>query len=97
MRKYYGVRFFGGNRTCTIGQANEETGRYSVACAVEVFKTRAERDEWISKEKRSAPCGCDGGERIAATKKECRGYRLGETIAGFNEDLELSEFLRYEE
>ena len=96
MRKYYGVRFLGGNRTCTFGQANERTGRYSVACVVEVFRTRAERDEWISKEKISAPCGCDGGERIAATKKECRGYRLGETIASFNEDLELSEFWRYE-
>ena len=96
MRKYYGVRFFGGNRTCTTGQANEVTGRYSVACAVEVFRTRAERDEWINKEKISAPCGCDGGERIAATKKECRNYCLGETVASFNEDLEGNEFWRYE-
>ena len=96
MRKYYGIRFYGGNRTCTIGQDNKVTGHYSVACAVEVFRTRAERDEWISKEKISAPCGCDGGERIAATKKECRNYCLGETVASFNEDLELNDFFRYE-
>ena len=95
MRKYYGVRFFGGNRTCTIGQANKVTGHCSVACSVEVFRTREDRDEWVNNEKISAPCGCDGGERIAATKKECRGYCLGETVASFNEDLDLSEFWRY--
>ena len=95
MRKYFGIRFYGGNRTCTIDMPNEKTGRYSVACVVEVFRTRADREEWINKEKISAPCGCDGGERIAATKKECRDYCLGETVASFNEDLKLSEFWRY--
>jgi len=95
MRKYYGIRFLGGNRTCTTGSPNEITGRMSIACNLEVFRSRADRDAWIEKEKLSAPCGCDGGERIASTKRECRSYRLGDTVEQFNETLEFNELYRY--
>ena len=96
MKKYYGVRFHGGNRTCTTGTPNVVTGRMSIACSIEVFRTKAERDEWVGNEKLSAPCGLDGGERIAATKKECRNYCLGETVEGFEETLEYNEIARYD-
>jgi hypothetical protein len=97
MRKFYGIRYHGGNRTCTTGQPNDITGRMSIACNIEVFRARAERDEWVSKEKLSAPCGCDGGERIAATKNECRKHRLGETVHDFEESLEYAEMSRYQD
>ena len=95
--KYYGIRYHGGNRTCTTGTANDVTGRYSIACNIEVFRTRSERDEWIEKEKLSDPCGCGGGERIAATKKECRSHRLGESVESFEESLEYAEMSRYQD
>jgi len=92
-RKYYGIRFFGGNRTCTTGTPNKVTGRMSVACEVQVFCSVQERAVWVSREKLSEPCGCGGGERIACTKKYARSKNLGISVEDFERDLEYSERL----
>lgn len=94
-RKFYGIRYYS-NRSCTTGHPHPLTGRYSTACSVEVFRSVGDRDEWIAKEKRSSPCGCGGGERVAATKAECRRCCLGDSIVEFEQELENSEEVRYE-
>jgi predicted DNA-binding WGR domain protein len=94
MRKFYGVRFLGGNRTCTWGNPGKN-GRYNIAADIEVFRTRAERDEWVAAEKITAPSGRGGGERVVATKAECRRIRRGETVAEFEDTLAEAERSRY--
>jgi hypothetical protein len=94
--KFYGIRYHGGNRTCTTGSANVITGCYSIACSIEVFRSRADRDNWLDAEKLNAPCGCDGGERIAATKSDCRKHRRGDSLVEFAEMLKYNEMARYE-
>jgi hypothetical protein len=93
-RKFYGIRFFGGNRTCTTGTPNKVTGRMSVACNVQVFRSAHERDVWVSREKLSEPCGCDGGERIACTKRYARSKNLGISVEAFERDLRNAEWFR---
>lgn len=85
---FYGIRFLGGNRTCTTGEPNSITGRMSVACDVTVFRTRSERDKWVNEEKISAPSGCGGGERISCTKKYARSKQRGISVAEFEQDIE---------
>ena len=97
MKKYYGVRFLGGNRTCTTGTPNEITGNMSIACDVQVFRSRADRDAWVNNEDLYAPTGANGGERIAATKTECRRLRQGNTVEAFEEELEMAEMSRYDD
>jgi hypothetical protein len=40
-KKFYGIRFEGGNRTCTTGTPNEITGRMSIAADLQVFRSAA--------------------------------------------------------
>jgi hypothetical protein len=94
--KYYGIRYLGGNRTCTTGSPNPITGRYSRAVDVQVFRSRTDRDNWVNAEKLSAPCGLGGGERIAATKQDCRKCCLGMSVEEFNLMLETAEDERYD-
>lgn len=96
-RKFYGVRFLGGNRTCTTGTPNDVTGRLSIACDIQVFRSRADRDEWLLNQKWSEPTGCGGGERIAATKAECRRFKMGISVEQFEEVLEMAEMSRYDD
>ena len=96
MRKFYGVRFLGGNRTCTTGTPHEITGNMSIACDVQIFRSRAERDAWLKKQELSAPTGANGGERIAAKKIEVRKYKLGNSMEAFEEELGMIEMLRYD-
>jgi hypothetical protein len=85
---FYGIRYYGGNRTCTYGTPNPVTGRYSIACGVSAFETAEERDAWLSREKLSAECGNGGGERVTATKRECRAVSLGCSVEDFERDIE---------
>jgi hypothetical protein len=94
-KKFYGIRFLGGNRTCTTGYPNKKTGRMSVSCDIQVFRSSLERDEWVNAEKLSEPCGCGGGERIACSKKYARSKCLGMSVDNFEVDLELTEKERY--
>lgn len=91
---YYGIRFFGGRFT-TTGTPNLQTGHYSIACDIQVFRSKEDRDEWVSNEDLYAPSGLGGGERIAATKKQCRDCRLGSSIADFEAILNNAELDRY--
>jgi hypothetical protein len=94
-RKFYAIRFLGGNRTCTTGDPHPLTGRMSIACENKVFRTSEDRNKWIYKENLYAPCGCGGGERIKCTKKYLRSKNLGMSVEDFNEDLEYSEMSHY--
>ena len=96
-RKFYGIRFLGGNKTCTTGTPNEITGRMSVACDIQVFRSQADRELWLAGQKWSEPTGCGGGERIAVKKTECRKYKLGISVEAFNEMLEMAEMSRYDD
>ena len=80
-RYFWGVKFLGGNRTCTTGEANSMTGRMSKAIEYEAFKNSADRDSWISKEE-------PGEERIKSTRIEIRKLQLGSSIKDFNEEIE---------
>lgn len=97
MKKFYGVRFLGGNRTCTTGTPNETTGNLSVACDVQVFRSISDRNAWVNRQDMYAPTGANGGERIAATKEYCRRLRQGDTVELFEEELEMAEMLRYDD
>ena len=95
-KRFYGIRFLGGNRTCTTGTPNENTGRMSIACDVQVFRTKTERDKWVNNEKISEPSGCGGGERIACSLSEARNYNLGISVEDFEADLDSSYGQRYD-
>jgi hypothetical protein len=88
MKKYYyGIRYLGGNRTCTTGEPNKQTGRMSRAISAEAFLTKTERDEWVNKENLYKPSGLGGGERIPATLAEIRKHQLGMSVEEFNEEI----------
>jgi len=95
-RKYYGIRFFSSNRECTMGDPHPKTGRCSKASAIEVFRTKADLDEWLDSEKLTAPSGLDGGARISANKADCRKQCLGMSVQSFEEMLEQNEMFRYD-
>jgi hypothetical protein len=95
--RFYGVRFLGGNRACTTGTPNQVTGRMSVACDIQVFRSKNDREKWLNNEKLSAPTGCGGGERIAATKADCRKLRFGDSLEEFEKMLEWAESSRYDD
>ena len=96
-KKFYGIRYYGGNRTCTTGTPNKKTGRMSIAAGIEVFRSVADRNHWLDDEKLSAPCGCGGGERITATKKMCRSVSLGLSVEAFEDWLANKEAVEYHE
>ena len=87
MKKFYGIRFLGGNKTCTTGQPNEKTGRYNVAVDVMSFNSRSNRDEWVNNERRSAPTGSGGGERLAVKKSDLKKYRRGMSGVEFDQHI----------
>jgi len=89
MKKFYGVRFLGGNRTCTTGKPNPITGRMSIACDIQVFRSKKELEEWVN-------ARSNDGERISATKYDCRKFRRGDSMKVFEMMLELAESSRYE-
>ena len=91
MKKFYGIRFLGGNRTCTTGTANEKTGNYSIAHEIQVFHSQIELDNWIYNENLYAPSGLNGGERISVNKQECRKLNLGISVEEFEAELERAE------
>jgi hypothetical protein len=95
IKRYYGIRFHGGNRTCTTGTPNKRTGRMSIACDVQVFQTVKERNDWVNKENLCMPCGCGGGERIACSKAYARSKQLGLSVEEFHTDLESAYSERY--
>ena len=88
MSKYLGFRFDSGRKT-TTGEAHPITGRYDRAGDLVGFDTQKELEEWISEEKLSAPCGLDGGERIAVSKREARKLRLGCTVEDFENEIDF--------
>lgn len=91
-RRYYGARFLGGNRTCTTGHPNPNTGRMSIACDIEVFHSKTERDSWVDSETFQ---GSQAGERTAVTRKEARNLCLGLTAEEFENTLDAAEMSRY--
>ena len=95
-KRYYGIRFLGWSRTCTTGTPNVTTGRISRACDISVFRSASDRAEWINGEKLSASCGGGSGERIAATKKQCRNCCLGMSVQDFEDMLFSAEWMAYE-
>jgi hypothetical protein len=65
----------------------------SLAVDVQVFHSKTERDEWVSDERWS---GSESGERIVATKAQCRRARLGNIPDEFQAELDSAEMSRYE-
>lgn len=90
-RFFYGVRYLGGNRSCTTGDPHPLTGRMSKAAEIIVFLTAADRDDWVRKERLSEPSGCGGGERVAATRADCRRVSLGETMEEYELGMRIAE------
>jgi len=84
---FYGIRYLGGNRTCTTGQPHPHTGRMSKAISAEAFLTKSERDEWVNEENLSKPSGLGGGERIPATIADIRRHSLGLSLDQFAEEI----------
>ena len=80
MKKYYGCRFLGGNRTCTMGEPHPRTGRVSTACEIMVFDKKELLESWLAKEKLTAPIGYGGGERIRIMAKDVRYHLRGMTV-----------------
>ena len=91
MKKYYGVRFHGGNRTCTTGEPNEKTGKMSLAVSIEKFNTKTDLEKWLDAEDRCKPTGLGGGERMQINKNEIRQYCLGMSIENFNEYILMED------
>ena len=83
-KKFYGIIYLGGNRTCTTGSPNPKTGRMSIACQIVVFDSKSDRDSWVDDGDLSS------GERIKATKAICRKHRLGDTLEEFEDYLEYN-------
>ena len=88
MKNYYGIIYFGGNRTCTTGEPNKYTKRLNIACGIEVFTKKEDLENWLDKEDLYKNTGSGGGERIAATKQECREHCYGMTIDEFNDFID---------
>lgn len=84
---YYGFRYFSGHAT-TTGSPHSLTGHLSIAGSLDVFSSQQRLDVWLDAEKRTAPCGCEGGERVQLTKKEARNHRLGESVDDFEEEID---------
>lgn len=95
-KRYFGIRYLGGNRNSTIGDPSKSTGMKSIVCTIAVFSSKAELEEWLSKEDVAKSAGQDGGERIAATKSECRNHCLGQTTAEFEKSLRTAFLLKRE-
>lgn len=85
-KKYYAVEFWSGRNT-TTGEPNTKTGRMSIACDIEVFDSKSERDKWVENGKETS--AMRGNCRESVTKKELRDLKLGWSIAEFNEHLEM--------
>jgi hypothetical protein len=62
-RVYYGFRYYSGHGTTWNNTPY-------IAGDLQAFKTRKELEAWIDREQRTAPCGCDGGERVVVSRKE---------------------------
>ena len=86
MRYYYGIRYQGGNRSCTTGQPNLRTGRMSRAVEIVAFPSKALRDSWVEHE---TFVGSMAGERISATLRTIRQHRLGDTPEEFDDFIRL--------
>ena len=84
--KYYAVQFWSGRKT-TTGQPNEKTGRMSIACDIEVFSSKKDRDNWVENGKTTSDMR--GICREVITKKEARDLCLGMSVASFNEMIEM--------
>ena len=76
-KKYYTFQFTGGNDSCTTGQANEITGRYSIAGSIHVFDTKKEAIDDVDY------------KTVYCTKAQLRKYQLGSTVEEFENDIEL--------
>lgn len=86
-RFFWGFRFYGNRRT-TYGIANLRTGRCDIAGELQAFASKRDLNNWLSEENMSAPCGCDGGERIQVTLLQARKLRSGCTTCEFHEELD---------
>ena len=89
---YYGFQFWSGRNT-TTGNPNPSTGRMSKAGNLEIFSTKAERDEWVDDGKSTADMG--GNCRESVTRKQARELCLGLTVAEFDEQTASTSFARY--
>lgn len=83
---FYAVRYTGGNKTCTTGNPNKRTKRYSVAISVSSFLTMEARRQWVRDARWS---GEQAGQREAVTKVKLRKLLAGLTRAEFNDFLYL--------
>ena len=61
-RLYYGFRYYSGH-TCTFADSDGV-----VAGRLELFHVKSDLYDWLAAEKLSAPCGCDGGERVKVSR-----------------------------
>ena len=75
----YGIEYWSMNKMgCTTGESNDATGRMSIACNIEKFDSKEDREEWLFDSTYSLP-------RIAASKRVCREHCLGMSVKSFNE------------
>jgi len=85
MKKFYACEYWSGLHT-TTGTANKLTGRYSKAASLAIFKTHADRDEWVDNGK--ATSDMRGNCRMPLTAKEARALRYGSSVAEYKEEIE---------
>lgn len=86
--KIYALEFSGGRHT-TRGEPNKHTGRFSIAVDLFSFRSRAERDEWVSLG--AVTSDMQGNCREAVKLKELRGYFLGYTQDEFDDYLYMKQ------
>ena len=79
---YYAFEFFSGRKT-TTGDANPRTGRMSKAGYLGVFKSKAERNDWVNDGKITS--GMGGNCREVVSRREARKLCRGESMSGFLE------------
>jgi hypothetical protein len=77
---HYAFCFWGGTRT-TTGEPHKLTGRYSIAGNIKAFKTRLERDEYVSR-----------FNAVAVNRKSARKYCAGMTVSMMFEEFDYSDF-----
>lgn len=81
---FIGVEYMSGRNT-TTGQPHPKTGKLSKAVKVELFTTKAGRDEWISQGKETADMqwNCREAETLAGL----RALHAGMSKSDFDEML----------
>jgi len=84
---FYGIRFLGGNRTCTMGEPNPITGRVSTACEIVTAKNLSTLQTWLDNENLYRETGCGGGERLKISRARVWYHLRGDSVADRLEEI----------